>query len=335
MKKNSNTTGVNSTGGSGAGKGARGTASTTKGESAVAQKPAQLTHPELDFHNKMFLDGKNDKIKELSFINVKFYPNGLQDVTYAVANDDGVDHMLSTAEFNALLRKKALENAKKAALPAAVGFSNKLRKRCLVEVPGEVDVVRRAQAITPPKIAAKLLGLSQSSLAEKGLNDPRAMLEYWSKQSPEVKKQMTEYQAQVWPDSVMWQDRLNDMVDNQIAEATRVKLRQEAKAFNATAAYEEAIEGGKSGEKPDPPPRKGKGTPSTVAAEEAANSAEWEKLKAERRVVRRQRWAKELGEARAAAKTAGQSSPKNPHPPGDSEEETDDEEGEETGGVEL
>jgi len=201
---------------------------------AATAPKARLLHPTLDDHHRYMLEGSTDRVKELDHIVVKFFPKGLQEVSYVMDNGGSQEEMTAT-QFNAFLKKKQLLNQQEGEVNAAKGFTIKLAKRCFVNVgSSELEDVRAIQAKTPPKAVSNAMGLTQAEATKLKWGDPKVVLEHWLKMPKEVKVAMDKYQEEVYPGAMPWTEFvLREQRDLHQKDEERLRKKHEKEAAKA------------------------------------------------------------------------------------------------------
>jgi hypothetical protein len=202
-----------------------------RANSAATTAP-KISHPTLDSNHNFMLNGKKDRVEGLEWINVRFYPQGRQEVTYGIVKNGDEDEIcLTVSEFQKLLREAEARGRKQHEETAAVGYVNKLMKRCFISVSDEsIENVRRIQAGTIPKAAGTLLALSQEMFKQKGYTDQESIMNHWGNMDSSVKTKMDEWQQDVDPGAPSWTSNLSKMFSDKRKE----KADREAKKVMKT-----------------------------------------------------------------------------------------------------
>jgi hypothetical protein len=199
------------------------------------------------------LGGRDDKVKDLDHIVVKFYAKNLQEVTYVMVNDEGELEELSTSQFQARLRAKAQRDQKEQEVAGAKAYATKLFKRCLLELPyDDVEYVRKVQAMKFPKPAESVLGLTQEAMKQKGFNNPDEILLYWSKMPATVVEKMDEFQEEIFPGHTGWGQNLGSLIER-FNERKEAAAKQKAKKAALKAPLAPGANWADSMEKPKEP----------------------------------------------------------------------------------
>jgi hypothetical protein len=203
-----------------------------------AMMQAKPVQPILDDQHRWMLDGKKEKVKGLDHIVVKYFPRGVQEITY-VMDEDGKLEYFTTSEFQAKMRARAHKSSQEQEETGAKAFADKLFRRCLLTISADVDTVRAVQSSKFPKPAETMMGFSQDALKQRGLNTIDSVIAHWSKMNEDVKTKMDDFQAGINPDGEKsWSKVLGEMVDehNQKVEDD-AKRKAKKLALNAKPPY--------------------------------------------------------------------------------------------------
>jgi len=190
---------------------------------------AKIMQPTLDDKHRFMLGGKNDKVKQLRCITVKFFPDNLQEVTYVVEDDNGNLNEMSTSEFQMYRNRLSRKVEEEEEVKSAKGFVMKLKKRTFLECPDDsVEIVRMVQGTEMPSPAEKMMSLTQEQMKTKGFNDEFTNLKHWLGMNEEIQKKMNLFQKKIYPS---FEKSWTDMIIEKVAEFNeKERLSMEKKA---------------------------------------------------------------------------------------------------------